>query len=70
MPATYRERLSDRLLSTGIELGAEREQMLRSIRSAARDQYEFERAAGPLALAAGVDTLLRWLATRLRPKSA
>ena len=70
MPTTFRERLSDRLLHTGIELGADRELMARSIRDAASDQRAYEQAAGTLLLAQGVDTMLVWLSARLRPRSS
>ena len=36
MPTALRERMSDRLLQTGVELGAERELLARSLRVAAR----------------------------------
>ena len=68
MPTTFRERLSDRLLHTGVELGADRERLTRSIRDAAPDQRAYQQAAGPLLLAEGVDTLLVWLSARLRPR--
>jgi hypothetical protein len=70
VPTTFRERLSDRLLHTGIELGADRELLARSIRDAAPDQRAYEQAAGTLLLAEGVDTMLVWLSARLRPRSA
>jgi hypothetical protein len=69
VPTTIRERVSDRLLRTGVELAAERELMTRSLRAAARDQRDYERAAGQLLLAQCVDTLLIWLSARLRRKS-
>ena len=70
MPTTYRDRISDRLLHTGVQLGVEREQMIRSLRAAARTQHDYERAVGHLMLAGLVDSLLIWLAARLRPRSA
>lgn len=70
MPSTIRERLSDRLLQAGVELGAERERLARSLRTSACDRHDYERAMSMLLTAQGVDTLLRWLAARLRPKSA
>ena len=36
VPTSFRERLSDRLLHTGVELGADRERLARSMRDAAR----------------------------------
>ncbi len=68
MPTTFRERLSDRLLHVGVELGADRERLTRSIRDAAPDQRSYQQAAGTLLLAEAVDTLLVWLAARLRPR--
>lgn len=68
MPTTIRGRLSDRLLRTGVELGADRERLTRSIRDAAPDQRAYQQAAGPLLLAEYVDTLLVWLSARLRPR--
>jgi hypothetical protein len=69
VPTTFRERLSDRLLRTGVELGADRERLTRSIQDAP-DQRAYQQAAGPLLLAEAVDTLLVWLSVRLRPRSS
>jgi hypothetical protein len=70
VPTTFRERLSDQLLNTGVELAAERELMTRSLRAAARGRPGYELATGSLLLAQCVDTLLLWLSTRLRPKQS
>lgn len=70
MSTTIRERMSERLLHKGIELGAEREQLLRSVRASAPDEREYQRAAGQLLGAQCLDGLLRWLAVRVRPRSA
>jgi hypothetical protein len=70
VPTTLRERLSDQLLRTGVELGADRERLARSIRDAAPDQRAYQQAAGPLLLAEAVDTLLVWLSARLRPRAS
>lgn len=72
MPTRIRERVSDRLLHTGVELAADREQLTRSLHAAVRDQRDqraYEVASGQLLLAQGVDSLLLWLSARLRPKS-
>lgn len=70
MPSTVRERLSNRLLHGAIELGAEREQVLRSIRAATRDEHTYGQVLGNLWMAEGIEALLRWLAVRLRPRTA
>jgi hypothetical protein len=70
VPTSFRERLSARLLRTGVELGADRERLARSIRDAAPDERAYQQAAGPLLLAEAVDTLLVWLSARLRARSS
>jgi hypothetical protein len=70
VPTTLRERISDRLLETGIRLGTERELMARSLQAAARSRADFERAAGYLLLAGWVDTSLIRVSVWLRPESA
>ena len=64
---TMRELIADRLLETGVRLGAERELMTRTLRVAARSPRDYERAAGYLMLAGCVDTAMVWLSARLRP---
>jgi hypothetical protein len=68
VPTTIRERVSERLLHTGIELAAEREQLTRSLHAAARNERDLERALGQLLMAQCVDGLLIWLSARLRPR--
>jgi hypothetical protein len=65
---TARERASDALLHTAVDLAADREQLARSISAAPTDQHSYEIAQGILLTARWVDSLLLWLSTRLRPR--
>ncbi len=65
---TARERASDALLHTAVDMAADREQLSRSISAARSDQHSYERAQGILLTARWVDSLLLWLSARLRPK--
>jgi len=65
---TARERASDALLHTAVDLAADREQMTRSMRAAPSDQRGYELAQSVLTTARWVDSLLLWLSVRLRPK--
>ena len=65
---TIRERASDRLLHTGVELAAEREQLTRSILTAPRNRNGYDLAVSTVTLAKWVDSLILWLSLRLRPK--
>lgn len=64
---TARERASDALLHTGIELAADRERMTREL-AVAPHGPGYELATGALATARLYDSLLLWLAARLRPR--
>ena len=66
---TIRERASDALLHTAIDMGADREQLDRSMRTAHPNQRDYELARGTLMVAECVDSLLLWLSARLRPKA-
>jgi hypothetical protein len=65
---TVRERASDALLHTAVDLAADREQMTRSLSTARSDQRGYEAAQSALLMARWVDSLLLWLSTRLRPR--
>jgi hypothetical protein len=65
---TVRERASDALLRTAIDLGADRESMVRSMTATRADQRAYEQAQSTLLLAGWVDSLLLWLSARLRPR--
>jgi len=64
---TIRERTSDALLHTGIELAADREQMARSL-AAAPHTRGYELATSVVATAKLYDSMLLWLSARLRPR--
>ena len=66
---TRRERISESLLHTGIELAADRERMARSMRNTAPDQRGYELASSAMLTAQWVDSTILWLSVRLRPKS-
>ena len=65
---TFRDRASDALLHAAIDLGADREQLLRSLRGDHRNGCEL--AASTVVMAGWVDSALLWLSTRLRPGGA
>ena len=69
MPATFRGRASDSLLHTAVDLGADREQLQRSLRGDHRNRNGYELAASTMVMAGWVDSALLWLSTRLRPKA-
>jgi hypothetical protein len=64
---TARERASDALLHTAVDLAADREQMSRSLSTARPDQRGYEAAQSVLLMARWVDSLLLWLSARMRP---
>ena len=69
MPTTLRNRASDALLHTAVDLAADREQLLRSLRGDHRNRNGYELAASTIVMAGWVDSALLWLSTRLRPKA-
>jgi hypothetical protein len=64
---TIRERASDSLLHTGVELAAERELMTRAIDAAPHNHAGYELAVSALWMAKFADSLVLWLSRRLRP---
>ena len=64
---TIRERVSDALLHTGIELAVDREHTARSLRAASHDTRGYELATGAMVLARWADSAILWLSLRLRP---
>ena len=67
MPTSFRDRASNALLHTAVDMGAERELLLRSLRGDHRNRNGYELAASTIAMAGWVDSALLWLSARLRP---
>lgn len=63
-----RERASDALLHTAVDLAADRERLTRSLRAGSTDRPGYELAASSVALAGWVDGALLRLSARLRPR--
>lgn len=66
---TFRQRASDALLHTGIELAADRERTARAIDAAPHDTRGHELATSAIMLARRVDSAILRLSSLLRPRT-